>query len=177
MFAAYMRWVDWIVRRINRDFSGGPIWRTQNNTQTLPMVAAIGIFVWVAVQTSSAPVAEVAIVLAVALLGIIIVTRVAGVTASQRWARLVAVVAAIRSAAYTRTTMLSRDMITPHQEDNSTPHAGAPPDHERAPRAHLVTATRPGSAGRRGAHSVARPSHRSRETEYAVTGGPQIAML
>ena len=129
-----------------------------------------------AAQTSSAPVATVAIVLAVALVTIIIVTRVAGVTGAQRRTWIVAAVVAIRDAVYTSATILSLDTIVPPVGGDPTPHAGAPPDRDRAPHPHIVTVARPCSGGRRGAHSVARLPHRSITIEYAVTGGTQIAM-
>ena len=59
----------------------------------------------------------------------------------------------------------------------SEPHAGAPPGADPAPRPpRLTESARPCSAGRRGAHSVARSSHRCRGTGHAVTGRTQIAM-
>ena len=170
-----MQLVEFLVRRINPHFSGGPIWRAKNNTQTLPMVAAIGIFVWVAAQSSSAPVAVLTIVLAVALMAIIIVSRVAGATASQLWTRLLAVVAAIRSAAYISAPMLSRDIIVPPVGGDPTPHAGAPPDHDRAPRPHLVTAARPCSAGRRGAGHAC-PSRHPVAHRHTATCGLNLTM-
>ena len=134
MFVAYMRLVDWIVRRIDGHCDGGPIWRTKNNPQTLPMIVAAGVCAGVAVQTSSAPVATVAIILAVVLVAIIVVTRVAGVTGAQRRTWLWAAVVAIRSAISTRVVIVSPDTIVPLVEGDPTPHAGAPPGAERAPR-------------------------------------------
>ena len=129
-----MRLVDWIVRRIDGHCDGGPIWRTKNNPQTLPMIVAAGVCAGVAVQTSSAPVATVAIILAVVLVAIIVVTRVAGVTGAQRRTWLWAAVVAIRSAISTRVVIVSPDTIVPLVEGDPTPHAGAPPGAERAPR-------------------------------------------
>ena len=134
MFAAYMRLVDWIVCRIYGHCDGGPIWRTKNNPQTIPMVAAAGVCAGVAAQTNSAPVATVAVVLAVVLTAIIIVTRVAGVAGTQRRTWLRAAVVAIRSAISTRVVIVSPDTIVPLVEGDPTPHAGAPPGRERAPR-------------------------------------------
>lgn len=134
MFDKYMAVVDWIVRRIDGHCDGGPIWRTKNNPQTIPIIIAAGLCAGVAVQTSSAPVAMVAVGIAVVLSAIIISTRVAGVTASQCWARLVAVAVAIRSAAHICVVVLPCDTIVLPVGNNPTPHAGAPPGRERAPR-------------------------------------------
>ena len=146
MFNRYMTVVDWIVRRIDGHCDGGPIWRTKNNPQTIPIVVAAGLCAGVAVQTSSAPVNTVATIVAVVLAAIIILVRVAGATATQRRTWLLAVVAAIKSAAHSAMVLLC-DAIVPQVGDNPTPHAGAPPGRERAPRPHRTNLIR--CAGRR----------------------------
>jgi hypothetical protein len=57
----------------------------------------------------------------------------------------------------------------------SEPHAGAPPGADPAPRTHLVTATRPCSAGRRGA-GHARPSRHPVARRHTAACGTNITM-